>query len=79
MGAPERPSGVPHSACGVSSWRTDCVDGGEWAFFSCWEGKTVERVAIEERLRMRRARIADSCTVGIWYCSEGEEGLEKTC
>ena len=29
------------------------------------EGKTVERVAMEDRLRIRRAKVADSWTVGI--------------
>lgn len=30
------------------------------------DGKTVERVAMEERLSIRRARVADSWTVGRW-------------
>lgn len=31
------------------------------------DGKTVERVAMEERLSIRRAKVADSWTVGMWY------------
>lgn len=44
------------------------------------EGKTVERVAIEERWRTRRAWMADSWTVGM--CVKNEDvggGLEKRC
>lgn len=41
------------------------------------EGKTVERVAMEDRLSMRRASIADSWTVGIRYSREKDGGLER--
>lgn len=46
----------------------------------CWEGKTVERVAIEESLRIRRACTVDSCTVGILKSVfEDSEGLANIC
>ena len=43
-------------------------------------GKTVERVAIEDIFRIRRARTADSWTVGM-RCGEGkvDGGLAKMC
>ena len=41
------------------------------------EGKTVDRVAMEERLRMRRANTADSWTVGMWNWGEKDRGLER--
>lgn len=40
-------------------------------------GKTVERVAMEDRLAMRRASMADSWTVGIWNSGEKEVGLKR--
>ena len=43
------------------------------------EGKTVERVAIEDRLSIRRASTADSWTVGIWYSGKKNGGLERRC
>ena len=43
------------------------------------KGKTVERVAMEDRFRIRRASVADSWTVGIWELGEKDEGLENTC
>lgn len=41
------------------------------------EGKTVERVAIDDKLSIRRASTADSRTVGIWYSGEKVGGLES--
>lgn len=43
------------------------------------EGKTVDRVAMEDRLSIRRASMADSWTVGIPYSAEKDEGLESRC
>ena len=43
------------------------------------EGKTVERVAIEDRLSIRRASMADSWIVGIRYLEKKNEGLERRC
>ena len=43
------------------------------------EGKTVERVAMEDRFSIRRASIADSWTVGTWYLGEKDGGLERRC
>lgn len=54
MGAPPR-SEVGCERAGKSSSRGDV------------EGNTVEKVAIEDRLSIRRANVADSWTVGIWY------------
>ena len=41
------------------------------------EGKTVERVAMEDNLRIRRASMADSWTVGIRYSGEKDGGLKR--
>lgn len=41
------------------------------------EGKTVERVAMEDRLSIRRASMADSWTVGILYSRDW--GFERRC
>ena len=43
------------------------------------EGKTVERVAIEDKLSIRRASMADSWTVGIRYSGKKNGGLERRC
>ena len=39
----------------------------------------MERVAIEERLRIRRARTAESWIVGILWVEAEVEGLLKMC
>ena len=52
MGAPPRSGEAGYEERGVTAP-------------SSMEGKTVERVAMEDRLRIRRARVADSWTVGI--------------
>lgn len=39
----------------------------------------MERVAMEERFRIRLARIADSCMVGISYGKGEVAGLERMC
>lgn len=44
-----------------------------------WEGKTVDRVAMEERLSIRLARMADSWTVGMSYGEEVVVGLDRMC
>ena len=43
------------------------------------EGKTVERVAIEDRLSIRRASMAEPWIVGILYSGEKVGGLESKC
>lgn len=43
------------------------------------EGKTVERVAMDDRFSIRRASMADSWTVGIRYSGEKDGGLERRC
>ncbi len=43
------------------------------------EGKTVERVAMDDKFSIRRASIADSRTVGIRYSGEKDGGLENRC
>ena len=75
MGAPLRSSDVLH-----------CKEGGfELRGKACWvralallvEGKTVDRVAFEQRWRTRRGRTADSWIVGIFRVEGGEEGFVK--
>ena len=41
------------------------------------EGKTVERVAMEDRLRIRRANVADSWIVGMWCSGDTGGGLKR--
>ena len=66
MGAP------PRSEAGCERIEKSCsVERGE--------GKTVERVAMEDRFSMRRASMADSWTVGILYSWDWDWGLEKIC
>ena len=43
------------------------------------EGKTVERVAIEDKLSIRRASRADWWTVGISYSRKKNGGWERRC
>ena len=65
MGAP------PRSEAGCESVESSSIEEVK--------GKTVERVAMEDRLSMRRASIADSWAVGIWNSGEKEGGLERRC
>ena len=61
-----KPMGEPPMSFGIAESESVYGYSSCIMLFLCAEGKTVDKVPIEERLSIRRASTADSWMVGMW-------------